>query len=34
MKKLIIPFLFIACLFMSSCLNDDEPKDKVEEIEN
>ena len=32
MKNLIIPFLFIACLFMTSCLNDDEPKDKVEEI--
>lgn len=32
MKKLIIPFLFIACLFMASCINDDEPKDKVEEI--
>ena len=32
MKKFIIPFLFIACLFMASCLNDDEPKDKVEEI--
>ncbi len=32
MNKLIIPFLFIACLFMASCLNDDEPKDRVEEI--
>ena len=32
MKNLLIPFLFIACLFMASCLNDDEPKDKVEEI--
>ena len=32
MKKLIIPFLFIVCLFMASCLNDDEPKDKIEEI--
>ncbi len=32
MNKLIIPFLFIACLFMASCLNDDDPKDKVEDI--
>ena len=32
MKKLIIPFLFITFLFMTSCLNNDEPKDKVEEI--
>ena len=32
MNKLLFPFLFIACLFMASCLNDDEPKDKVEEI--
>lgn len=32
MKKLTIPFLFIACLFMVSCLDNDEPKDKVKEI--
>ncbi len=32
MNKLIFPFLFIACLFMASCLNYDEPKDRVEEI--
>lgn len=32
MNKLLIPCLFIACLLMASCLNDDEPKDKVEEI--
>ncbi len=32
MNKLIIPFLFIACFFMASCLKDDEPKDRVEEI--
>lgn len=32
MNKLLIPCLFIACLLMTSCLNDDEPKDKVEEI--
>ena len=33
MNKLItIPLLFIACIFMTSCLNDDEPKDVVKEI--
>ena len=32
MNKLFIPFLFIACLFMTSCHNDDEPKDIVKEI--
>ena len=32
MNKLIIPFLFIACLFMASCLNDDEYKDRIEDI--
>ena len=26
MNKLIIPFLFIACLLMTACSNDDEPK--------
>ena len=25
MKKLIIPLFFIACLFMASCVNDDDP---------
>ncbi len=25
MKRLIIPFLFVACLFMTACSNDDEP---------
>lgn len=25
MKKLIIPLLFITCLFVASCVNDDEP---------
>ncbi len=32
MNKLIIPFLFIACLFMACCHHDDEPKDRVKEI--
>lgn len=32
MKQLIIPFLYVVCLFMASCLNYDEPKDKVKEI--
>ena len=32
MKKFIFPILIIACLFMTSCLNDDEPKNKVDEI--
>ncbi len=32
MNKLLIPFVFVACLFMASCLNDDEPKDIVKEI--
>ncbi len=31
MKKLIIPFLFIACLFVTACI-DDEPKDKTKDI--
>lgn len=26
MNKLIIPFLFIACVLMTACSNDDEPK--------
>ena len=29
---LVIPFLFIACLFVTSCTNDDEPKDKTKDI--
>ncbi len=32
MKSFLIPFIFITCLFMASCHNDDEPKDKVEKI--
>lgn len=32
MNKLISPFLFITCLFMTACINDDEPKDTVKEI--
>ena len=32
MNKLIFPFLFIVCLFVTSCLNDDEPRDKVKDI--
>lgn len=33
MNKLItIPLLFITCIFMTSCLNDDEPNDVVKEI--
>lgn len=32
MNKLIIPFLFIACLFVTSCNDDDEPKDKSKDI--
>lgn len=32
MNKSIISFLSIICLFMASCLNDDEPKDKVDDI--
>lgn len=32
MNKLIIPFLFIACLFVTSCIDDDEPKDKTKDI--
>lgn len=32
MNKLIIPFLFIACLFVTSCNDDDEPKDKTKDI--
>lgn len=32
MNKLIIPFLFIACLFMAAC-SDDEPKDKTKDIQ-
>lgn len=31
MNKLIIPFLFIACLFVTAC-SDDEPKDKTKDI--
>ncbi len=31
MNKLIIPFLFIACLFVAAC-SDDEPKDKTKDI--
>lgn len=29
MNKLIIPFLFIACLFIVACSNDDEPKPEI-----
>ena len=32
MNRFLISFTFIACFFMASCLNDDEPKDKVKEI--
>lgn len=32
MNKLFIPFLFIVCLFMTSCLDDDEPRDKTKDI--
>lgn len=32
MKKLSLIFLFMACLFMVSCIKDEEPKDKVKEI--
>ena len=32
MKTFLIPFILIACLFLTNCLNDDEPKDKIEEI--
>jgi len=32
MNKLIIPFLFIACLFVAAC-SDDEPKDKSKDIQ-
>lgn len=32
MKQLIIPFLFIACLFMTACSHDDEPKDQTRDI--
>ena len=32
MKSFLIPFIFITCLFIASCHNDDEPKDKIEEI--
>ncbi|MCM1355156.1 MAG: DUF4377 domain-containing protein [Staphylococcus sp.] len=31
MNKLIIPFIFIACLFVAAC-SDDEPKDKTKDI--
>ena len=31
MKKIILPFLFLACFFVISC-NDDEPKDKTKDI--
>lgn len=32
LNYLVIHFLFIACLFMTACINDDEPKDVVKEI--
>lgn len=32
MNKLFVSFLLIACVFMTSCHNDDEPKDAVKEI--
>ncbi len=32
MNKLIIPFLFIACFFVTAC-SDDEPKDKTKDIQ-
>lgn len=32
MNKPIIPFLLLTCLFMTGCLGDDEPKDRVKEI--
>ena len=32
MNKLIIPFLFIACLFFVTACSDDEPKDKTKDI--
>lgn len=32
MNKLIVPFLFIACLFATSCIDDDEPRDKTKDI--
>ncbi len=32
MNKLIIPFLFITCLFMASCHHDDEPADRTKVI--
>ncbi|MBD5356184.1 MAG: DUF4377 domain-containing protein [Bacteroides sp.] len=32
MKTFLIPFILIVCLFMTACINEDEPKDKVEEI--
>ena len=32
MKNFLIPFLFIACLFITSCSNEDEPKDNASSI--
>ncbi len=32
MNKLIIPFLFITCLFLASCHHDDEPTDRTKVI--
>ena len=32
MNKIIIPFLFIACLFFVTACSDDEPKDKTKDI--
>ena len=32
MKNILIPFLFIACLFITSCSNEDEPKDNTSTI--
>lgn len=32
MNKLIIPFVFIVCFFTTSCVNDDEPVDRISTI--
>ena len=32
MKNFLIPFLFIACLFLTACSNEDEPKDNASTI--
>ena len=32
MKNILIPFLFIACLFITSCSNEDEPKDNIFDV--